>query len=429
MKPFTLRFFLLWLTLGTLPADTLRAQPATLLTLDSACAMARAHYPLIRQKDLVQQSAALHIANLQKGWLPQLALNGQATWQSDVTRVPVDMPGFSIDPPARDQYRVVADVSQLIYDGGLTREQKSWQQVNRQVENQQLDVELYKLRERVTQVFLGILYTDEQLRQVELVKTDLQTGIKKVEAQVQNGTAFRSALNLLKAEWLKAGQRSTELAATRKGLVDWLSVFTGQDWPADLVLVTPVVDDGPLAEDVVRPELSLFSGQKQLLTQQEKLIRARNRPRASLFAQGGYGRPGLNLLLNRFDLFFMGGLRINWSMGGLYTRKKDLQQIGLSRQQVQIRQDLFLLNTRAQLRQQQADIGKWRQLVQSDEEIIALRKKVSESAQAQLESGVITASDYLREINAEDQARQQLITHRLQWLQSRIQYLTLLGKQ
>lgn len=408
---------------------SLSAQPTTPLTLDSACALARDHYPLIRQKDLVQQSASLSIANLQKGWLPQLALNGQATWQSDVTRVPITVPGFSIEPPARDQYRVVADLSQLLYDGGMTREQKSWQQVNRNVEDQKLEVELYKLRERVIQIFLGILYTDEQLRQVELVKTDLQTGLKKVEAQVQNGVAFRSALNLLKAEWLKAGQRSTELAATRKGLVDWLSVFTGRDWPADMKLVTPAVGEGLIPGEIVRPELSLFSGQQQLLSQQEKLILARNRPRASMFAQGGYGRPGLNMLLNRFDLFFTGGLRFNWSLGGLYTKKREIQQVQVSRQLVQTQQDLFLLNTRAQLRQQQAEIEKWRQLVQSDEEIISLRKKVSEAAQAQLENGVITASDYLREINAEDQARQQLITHRLQWLQSRLQYLTLLGKQ
>jgi hypothetical protein len=67
-------------------------------------------------------------------------------------------------------------------------------------------------------------------------------------------------------------------------------------------------------------------------------------------------------------------------------------------------------------------------LIAKDAEIIDLRVKVKEAAKAQLENGVITANDYLREVNAEDQGRQSLITHQVQLLQAQINYQTISGK-
>src|SRR6476660_9401942 len=157
------------------------------LNLQQAYDLSQKNYPVIKEKDLISQTSAINIANLQKGFLPQVAISGQATYQSDVTRIDVSFPGFSFNPPGKDQYKLVADVSQLIYDGGVTKEQKVLQRLNASVEDQKVEVELYKLKERVNQIYLSILYLDEQLKQVDLVKADIQTGIKRLEAQVQNG--------------------------------------------------------------------------------------------------------------------------------------------------------------------------------------------------------------------------------------------------
>ncbi|MDP9230184.1 MAG: TolC family protein, partial [Bacteroidota bacterium] len=162
---------------------------------------------------------------------------------------------------------------------------------------------------------------------------------------------------------------------------------------------------------------------------QNKLIQAKNQPRASLFFQGGYGRPGLNFLNNEFDLFYIGGVRLNWPLGGLYTRKNEKKMVSINKNIVDIQKETFLLNTNTQLKQQQSEIEKLQNLEKTDEEIIALRVRVKNAAKAQLENGVITANDYLREINAEDQARQTLITHQLQLLQAQINYQTISGKQ
>lgn len=405
------------------------SQPAQKLTLEQAYDLSAKNYPAVKQKDLIKQTAAISIDNLQKGFLPQFGLSGQATYQSEVTKIGISLPGFSIDPPAKDQYKIVADVSQLIYDGGITKEQKTLQQLNASVEDQKVEVELYKLKERINQVFLSILYLDEQLKQVGLVKADIQTGIKRVDAQVQNGVSFKSNLNMLKAELLKAEQRVIEVKASRKGLVDVLALFTGELLDENVQLEKPAFTETSMATEIVRPELKLFNGQQKLIGQQNKLITAKNLPKASLFAQGGYGRPGLNLLKNGFDFYYIGGVRFNWSLGGLYTKKKEKEQVEVNKKIVEVQKETFLLNTNTQLKQQQAEIDKLKKLIASDNEIITLRKSVTDAAKSQLENGVITANDYLKEVNAEDQARQNLITHQVQLLLAQINYQTISGKQ
>lgn len=417
---------LLLLLLIAFSLDT-GAQPLQQLSLTTAWELAQKNYPAVKQKDLVRQTAGISVENLQKGFLPQFSISGQATYQSDVTSVPISVPGFSIEAPNKDQYKLVADVNQLIFDGGLTREQKAVQQLNAKVEDQKVEVELYKVRERINQLFLSILYLDEQLKQVDLVKKDIETGIKKVEAQVQNGVAFKSNLNMLKAELLKAGQRSIEITTSRKGLVAALALFVGQELNDQLILEQPVAPV-TVAGQIARPELALYNEQEKLIGQQDKLIHAKNQPRASLFAQAGYGRPGLNMLKNDFAFYSIGGLRFNWSLGGLYTKKKEREQVQISKRVVEVQKETFLLNTNAQLKQQQAEIDKLQQLIRTDDEIIGLRKTVTEAARAQLENGVITANDYLKEVNAEDQSRQSMITHRVQLLQAQINYQTIAGK-
>jgi len=405
------------------------SQPLQQFTLLQAYDLSQKNYPAVKQKDLIRQTAYISIDNLQKGFLPQFSVSGQATYQSEVTKVPLSVPGFTIEAPSKDQYKLVADISQLIYDGGVIKEQKIVQQLNAVVEDQKVEVDLYKLKERINQLYLSILYLDEQVKQVELVRKDIQTGIKRVEAQVQNGVAFKSNLNMLKAELLKTEQRSIEVKASRKGLVDALALFTGKEISENVQLEKPVTAASVASNEITRPEIKLFTEQQKLIGQQDRFINAKNLPRASLFAQGGYGRPGLNLLKNEFDFFYIGGIRLNWALGGLYTKKKEKEQVAINRKIVEVQKETFLLNTNSQLKQQQAEIDKLQQLISSDNEIISLRKSVTDAAKAQLENGVITANDFLKEVNAEDQARQSLITHQIQLLQAQINYETISGRQ
>jgi outer membrane protein TolC len=400
------------------------AYPQT-IRLEEAQQKARTNYPISKEMALLDKTQDISIENLSKGYLPQVSFNGQATYQSDVTKVNIPLPGITITPMDKDQYRVTADVAQTVYDGGLIREQQLITKLNTDVQKQQLEVELYQLRERVNQIYLSILYLDEQIKQVGLITNDLQTGVSKTEALVNNGVILRSNLDVLKAELLKNNQRSIELQSSREGLLQTLGLFTGQQLNPATVLEKPA--NPSLNAGIRRPELTLFSNRQKVTEQQKSLLRAKNMPRVSLFGQGGYGKPGLNMLNSQFDWFYLAGLRLNWSFGGLYTFKNEKEQLNIEKATIDLQQETFVLNTQTQLSQQSAEIKKQQQLLDTDEEIIALRERITTAAKAQLDNGVITASDYLREVNAADQARQNRITHSLLLLQAQINYQNITG--
>ena len=407
--------------------SNLTAQDKKYLSLQEVYQLSEQNYPAIKQMGLIKRTEELTLNNLSAGFLPQLSFSGQATYQSDVTKVDIPIPNVKVPSQSKDQYKIVADVSQLIYDGGLIKGQKNIQQLNSSVDETRVEVELYALKNRINQVYFNILYQDQLLKQNELLLKDIQTGVNKIQQQVNNGTVLRSNLQVLQVQMLQTQQRAIEIRNTRKGLTDALSLFINKPINETDQLQTPMAEIA-IDTSISRPEVKLYEEQSKLLAGQQKLIEARNQPKASAFVQGGYGRPGLNLLSNNFDAFYITGVRLNWSLGGLYNAKREKSLLDISKRTVDIQKETFLLNTQSQLKQQKAEITKFAELAASDKAIIELRSKISEAAKAQLENAVITANDYLREINAEDAARQALATHQLQLLQAQINYQLTTGK-
>lgn len=415
-------FFGTMLTL-CLPGLTLKAQ----LTLDSVQSIARKNYPLSRQQDLLEQTKNISIENLNKGYLPQFSINGQASYQSDVTEIRIPVPNFKMDPLSKDQYRLTADINQLIFDGGAIKHQVGIQTLSNKVDQQKLEVELYALEQRINDIFLGILLLDQQLLQLNLVHKDLESGLSRVKAQVENGVAFRSNYDMLKAEQLKIEQQIIELKANRLSLIQVLGLFLNQELQEETIFQSPVISL-TAGELIQRPEINLFDHQSALVEKQKDLIDSKKMPRTSLFIQGGYGRPGLNMLNNSFDWFYIGGIRLNWSLFSFYTNKKDKQLVDLQRRMIDLQKETFVLNTNTQLKKQLATIKNVEELILTDIEIIKLRTSVKNSAKVQLENGVITAHDYLREVTAENMAKQQHITHQLQLVKAQLDYNTIIGK-
>lgn len=404
----------------------LRAQDGP-LTIREAYQLARKNYPIIRQQGLIEKTRDYSVSNAAKGYLPQLTVQGQATYQSAVTefKLPVSIPGVEFPSISKDQYKVYGELNQAIYDGGNVRTQVRSHEANAQVESQKLEVELYKLNERVNQLFFGVLMLDEQLKQNDLLKMDINLGIRKVQALIDNGTAFKSNANTLKAELLKADQRAIDLNASRKAYLEMLGALTGQSLGDSAVLERPA--DLVAGSDINRPELKLYDAQNRSLDVQSQLLDVRNRPKLNFFFQGGYGRPALNILNNGFDPYYITGLRLHWSLSGLYTIKKDRELIRNNRDAIQLQKETFLFNTNLVAKQQNAELDRFSQLLRTDDEIITLRESIKITAAAQLENGVINTNDFLREVNAEDQARQNKILHGIQLLMSQYSLDNTLG--
>lgn len=412
--------FLFWI----IPLFTQAQSP---LTIEMCHELARNNYPLIQQKQLIEQSTAYSIANIGSGHLPQISINAQATYQSDVTQVPMAAPGFNIEPLSKDQYKIFGEVSQSLYDGGAIKGQKSLTETKGHVEDQQLEVELYKIKERINQLFFGILLVDEQTAQIELLQKDLERNIKRAEAAVKNGTAFKMSVELLQAENLKATQRMIETQSMREAYITMLGYFINQPLDETTVLTRPTVltfEDQPVLS---RPELTLFNYQRELLGAQYELGKTKTLPRVGLFLQGGYGKPALNQLKNEFDTYYLGGIRLNWSLSGFYNSKRDKQLRDFNLQQVNAQKETFEFNTNLLTTQQKQELNKLNKLIEVDDQIIELRTSIKTTAEAQQENGVITTNDYLRELNAEDQAKQNRLLHEMQLLMALYAYQITIG--
>ena len=335
------------------------------ITLEQCYQWSRENYPLIKKQELIKKAEQYTTENALKGWLPQVNITAQATYQNDVTQFPVKLPNVNVEPLSKDQYKAYADVSQTIYDGGNIRNQKNLAKIQSEVQNIQTEVELDKLKERINQLYFGILQTNKQWTQLQFTKLDIKEGIKKAEAQLKNGVIFRSNLDVLKAELVKIEQKEIELQAIKQNFVQMLSYFIKKNIDENTKLETP--EKILLTKNNNRSELKLFDAQKQLLETQRKIINTKNTPKLGAFFQGGYGKPGFNMLKNEFDTFYIAGVRLNIPITGFYTKKNDLQLLDNQSQDIEIQRENFLFNQNFTEIQQKNDLDKIQNLIDKDD--------------------------------------------------------------
>jgi outer membrane protein TolC len=403
----------------------LYGQKADTLSIEKAYTLTRKNYPLIKQRDLITKTTDFTVSNAAKGYLPSFSVKGQATYQSTVTDFPFNVPGIHIPQFNKDQYKIYAEADQIIYDGGVIQNEKESATANGALEQQNLEVQLYALYERVSQLFFGALLTEEQLNQNHLLQKDIQNGIEKARALVTNGVAYRSSVDELSAQLLQAQQSNVEISATKKAYLEMLKLFTGLEQDTALALEKPV---GPsLKETINRPELQAFEFQKKIYDLRGSLLKDQIKPRVSFFVQGGYGRPGLNFLSNNFEWYYIGGVRFSWDFGSLYSLKNNLHLLEINRNSLETQKEVFLFNTKISQLQQKEIVQKFDSLIQKDNSIIELRSSVKKAAFAQLENGVLSAHDYINQVIAEDQARQNKIIHEVQLLQAQYSYQNITG--
>ena len=390
-------------------------------TLDECQQAAERNYPLIQRMDLIRQTTDLNVGNIQKGWLPQLSVMAQSTYQSDVTAFPDQMQalykqmGISMEGLRKDQYRVGIDVQQLVFDGGAIRNQKEMARLQGVVESAQNEVSMYSVRQRVNEMYFALLLLDEQI----LLNKDLQALLngneKKLASLYKKGTAAEVDYLNVKAERLNVEQQMTSLQSQRQTVARMLSVFCGIEVKK---LVKPEVV-GTSAENN-RPELRLIDSQIRLANAQEKALHSALLPRLGVFASGFYGYPGYNMfedmMHRKWSLNGMVGARLTWNIGAFYTHKSDKAKLKLMRQSAENSREVFLFNNNLEQIRQDENISRYRKLMAEDEEIISIRSSIRKAAESKLAHGIIDVNDLVREINAENATRVQRSVHEIEML-------------
>ena len=405
---------------------SLGAKAQSTLTLDSCFAWARANYPMIKQFDLIEKSKTYNLNTASQGKRVQISFAGTATYQSDVTTVPIKLPNQEVPIPPKDQVKLYGEISESLNELFTNDNKTALVEANTAVQNQSLEVELYKLKERVSQLYFGILLYDAQLEQIKLLKKDLQSGLNKIYPSISNGVAIQASATMIEAEMIKADQRTIELKAAKQAYAEMLSLFIKQPITENTKLVKP--SPPTLTIGIHRPELKLFEYQRNADVAQSSIYKNDNAPKFSVFLQAGVGKPALNVLSTEYAGYYIGGLRFNWNLTGNNYYRNEIGLLSLHQQKLDHDRETFLFNTNLSISQDNAEISKLQQLIVTDYDLVSMRESVANTTKTQLDNGIATANDYIDNLNAADQARQNLAIHEIQLLQNQVHYLITSGQ-
>ena len=391
-------------------------------TLEECQLAAEKNYPMIKQYDLISQTTQLTVRNIQKGWLPQIAIAAQATYQSDVPSWPESMKGtfqqlgVNMKGLSKDQYKIGIDLQQTIYDGGTISSLRSIARQEEKVQKAQVETNLYQVRKRVNEMYFSLLLLNEQIKLNDDVKALLLSSEKKLASMLKGGTIATSDFENIRAERLSVEQQNESLKSQQQMLQHLLNTFCG-------IKVSNVQKPAPLKTTISmnkRPEMQLFDNQLKLSSIKEKALSSQVRPKLGIFAQGFYGYPGLNMfedMMNRkWSLNGMVGVKLSWNIGALYSLKNDKAKLRMQREMTENAREIFLFNNQLEEIQQNENIKRYHTMKRTDDEIIMLRTNIRKAAESKLSHGIIDIHNLLREINNENAAKIQQTIHDIEML-------------
>ena len=396
------------------------------LTLEDCYALANKNYPIAKQAELLQQKNTYEIDALKKGKLPKIDLNAQATYQSEVTELPIKIPNVVVTPLNKDQYRATLDVNQLIYNGGVIDANTKLKEAQTKTQQQQVAVSLYQLKTRINQYYFSILLLQEKEALLISKQEQLNSRIKEVQSGVKYGAILPASEKVLEAEILKIKQQLIEIKSDKTKLLQNLATLTYSPIENTTKLVKPnfTID---FKKESNRPELKLFDLQSQQIETSSALLSKNQLPKVNAFGQAGYGNPGLNMLNNSFETFYMVGLKANWNVFDWNKTKAEKQALSVSKEIINSEKETFTINNQMQLQEFENEIQKNQDILATDTEIIDLRNTILKSSDSQLKNGVITSSDYIVEFTNLYEAKTNQKLHEIQLELAKANYQVIKG--
>ncbi len=421
MKSFSRIFSLSILMLLSLLTASAQTSPQV-YTIEDCYELVRQNHPIVQRYDLIAVAEEYSLKNASTGYFPQLQLLAAASYQTESLEFPFEVPGVQMPTYSKDQYAAILQLSQVIWDGGEIAAERKSIQARTAVDIAQQDVNFYAIRDKVNDLYFGILYIDGQLAQTELLLSELDREYSKLEKCIENGVANLSDLDLLEVEMITHGQSRKNLTSMLETYLRMLSLLTGEKIDNASMLLMPFPEDAEpqalLSElvqaDNLRPELQLFTAQRQEIDANIGKWTAEGLPKFSVFIHGGYGRHGYNIMDNSLRPFAIGGIKLTWNISKLYGAGYGKRIIEASKGQIDAAQEAFLFNTDLQTEEQAAQVQRFIQMLEDDRKIVTLRENIRIATEAAVENGTKNASDLISQINLETAAKQTLLLHEIE---------------
>jgi len=426
-----LSFLIILLILGSC---TLQAQK--ILTLKECYEHAMTANALAAEKISYTDISILRDENLVKGWLPTLDANGSLIYNSSVLDMgsvlgSLPIPGIAgaIKPLPHEQYKVTVDINQVIYDGGAIKGARELEKADLSINEKQTETDLYKLREQINGYYFNILLLDRQKELLSNYLEIIKKRIGSIQSGITNGVIIKTDDDVLTSEKINLEQQLAENEIRKTSFLKILSDLTGNEIDGSTELILPTLS-GELSNELSRPELQLFDLRKKQIAAGMKVIESKRMPKAYGFATLGYGNPpGSNFFKNEFAPYYVLGASIKWNIFDWNKAKNEKQIISFQQSIIENRKNDLTDNLNRLLVVKNSEIASLKILIESDSELIALRKRITATADSQYKNGTITATDYLNELNSERQAMINTEIHKINLSLTRIEYLNISGKE
>ena len=398
------------------------------LTLFECQRMAREHAPRLGDVEVIQQMGDTKIGQAGTSWYPSLGLNGKLSYQSDVVTVALTDPSIPVAFPEvpHDQYGLNFDISQNLYDGGISRGRRSYEEALMAADLQQVEVDLYRLKEKVNHLYFAVLVLKENKQNLEIHLENLQARYEVVHTAVTHGTLLESELHVIEVEKLKVMNSMIEVDSRKKSYMGALRVLCGESINENAILEKPHFE-GIEGATPDRPEYKLFDLKHASMEAGKELAGKKRMPVLYAFGQTGYGKPGYNMMSGEWDYYYMIGAGLKWKIWDWNNSSRERQLIGYQQQILQSQLASFDREIESLMVQEEARIEQYRKTMEMDQQVLELQKKISGQAAVRLDNGTMTATNYITELNKESLARIALATHQVMLMQAIANYLTIQG--
>jgi outer membrane protein TolC len=402
------------------------------LTLKQCYDLAASTSALAGEKESYSSISGIRDNNLSKGWLPSLDANASAAYNSDVVDFKnASIPGIGnvLNSMPHEQYKITLDINQVIYDGGAIKSARALEKADLSINEKQTETDLYKVRAQINNYYFNILLLSRQRELLNNYLDLLRKRISSLQSGVNNGVILRSDIDVLASEQIKIEQQLTENSLHKTALNKILSDLTGVQVD-DSTMLIPAGQKAEMKNELLRPELQLFDLRKDQLTAGIQAIQSKRMPKAFGFATLGYGNPpGSDFFNNTFDTYYIVGGGIKWNIFDYNKAKNEKQVISIQQGIIEKRKIDLEDNLNRQLESKTAEIKSLEALVQTDSSLIVLRKRITLSADSQYRNGTITATEYLNEMNSEQQAMINYEIHKLNLALAKVEYLNISGQE
>lgn len=381
------------------------------------------------QQTLADQSLKINNALAKIGYLPKLSLGGTASYQTDVTTLPISFPGVEIPSPQKDQYKVSLDLQQTIYDGGATRAGLAMNAASAHLESVKVIYDKQKILELTDQLFYAGLSLQIQSENLSILENQLEQKLAKVNENISQGTMSKLSASQIKVKLIELSQQQEMLKAKSTSTKQALGLLTGINLSDTDIFELQETEQTMSKKEYASPEINLLLAQQSLVSAADALTDAKFAPKLSLNASLAYGRPGLNFLSRDFDTYGLASLQLRIPIDHFYTKQK-MHEKALNQLKMDAIDDQ-LTNARRginiKLQNIEADIAQLENTIVKDQELLELRQDIAKTIEVQYDNGIITERDYLEELENVNVARNNMALHKIQLAQAIDQWKLLIG--